>query len=109
MTANDRIKQVRLALGMSQAEFARAIFISNGYVAELEGNHRRANDRIIHLISLTLGVNERWLRDGDGAMFYKTPAEKTRRMLSLFEGLPPKFQDYALQQLEQLAQTTKEE
>ncbi|MDR1223864.1 MAG: helix-turn-helix transcriptional regulator, partial [Tannerella sp.] len=49
MTINERIKQARKTLKLSQVEFARAIFISNGYIAELESNNRKVNDRIIHL------------------------------------------------------------
>jgi transcriptional regulator with XRE-family HTH domain len=108
MTVNDRIKQVRTALKMSQAEFAKAVFISNSYIAELENAHRKVNDRIIHLISLTFGVNETWLKNGKGTMFFKTPSEKLQRMASLFNELPPKFQDYIMVQVEQLLKTLNE-
>ncbi|MDR2404285.1 MAG: helix-turn-helix transcriptional regulator, partial [Spirochaetaceae bacterium] len=69
MTVNERIKEVRKTLKLSQAEFAKAIFISTGYVAELECGHKRANDRIIRLVSLTFGVSEAWLKTGEGDMF----------------------------------------
>jgi transcriptional regulator with XRE-family HTH domain len=91
---------------MSQVEFAKAIHISNGYIAELECEHRKVNDRIIHLISLTFGVNERWLKTGEGDMFFKAFGEKLQRMVSLFNELPPKFQDYVMQQIEQLLNVT---
>jgi transcriptional regulator with XRE-family HTH domain len=108
MTVSERIKQVRKALKMSQVEFAKSIFISNGYIAELECQHRRVNDRIIHLICMTFGVSEKWLKTGDGEMFYKTPGEKLQRMLNLFNELPPKFQDYVMLQIEQLVNVTEE-
>ena len=108
MTISKRLKQVRQSLNMSQVEFAKAIYISNGYIAELECEHRRVNDRIIHLISLTFGVNEQWLKHGSGDMYYKTPSEKLQRMIGLFNELPPKFQDYVMQQVEQLLKTTSE-
>ena len=106
MTISGRIKQLRQTLNMSQVEFAKAIYISNGYIAELETEHRRVNDRIIHLISLTFGVNEIWLKTGDGDMFFKTPGEKLQRMVGLFNELPSKFQDYVMQQIEQLLNVT---
>ena len=102
MTINERIKQLRTTLKMSQAEFAKAIFISNGYIAELESANRKVNDRIIHLISLTFVVSETWLKQGTGNMFFTTPAEKLQRLTSLFNDLPPKFQDYIMIQIEQL-------
>jgi transcriptional regulator with XRE-family HTH domain len=106
MTIGKRIKYLRQTLNMSQVEFAKAIYISNGYIAELECEHRRVNDRIIHLVSLTFGVNEKWLKSGDGDMFFKTPGEKLQRMVSLFNELPPKFQDYVMLQVEQLLNVT---
>ena len=108
MTISKRIRNVRQTLNMSQVEFAKAIYISNGYIAELECEHRRVNDRIIHLISLTFGVSEKWLKTGEGDMFFRTPGEKLQRMVSLYNELPPKFQDYVTQQIEQLLKTTNE-
>jgi transcriptional regulator with XRE-family HTH domain len=109
MTINERIKQVRKTLKMSQVEFARAIFISNGYIAEIESEHCAPNDRIIRLISFTFGVNEAWLRTGESEMFYKSPNEKIERILSLFNELPPKFQDYVVLQIEQLFNLSKDD
>jgi transcriptional regulator with XRE-family HTH domain len=106
MTISKRIRHLRQTLNMSQVEFAKAIYISNGYIAELECEHRRVNNRIVHLISLTFGVNEKWLKTGEGDMFFSTPGEKLQRMVSLFNELPPKFQDYAMQQIEQLLNVT---
>jgi transcriptional regulator with XRE-family HTH domain len=91
---------------MSQVEFAKAIHISNGYIAELECEHRKVNDRIVHLISLTFGVNEKWLRTGEGDMFFKAMGDKLQRMVILFNELPPKFQDYVMLQIEQLLNVT---
>ncbi|MDR0442690.1 MAG: helix-turn-helix domain-containing protein [Treponema sp.] len=108
MTIGKRIKLLRQTLNMSQVEFAKSIYISNGYIAELECGHRKANDRIVHLITLTFGVNDKWLKTGDGDMFFKTPGEKLQRMMSLFNELPPKFQDYVMLQIEQLLNITND-
>jgi transcriptional regulator with XRE-family HTH domain len=107
MTISERIRKVRKTLKLSQAEFAKATFISAGYVAELECGHKNANDRIVHLISLTFGVSEAWLKTGEGDMFYKSPDEKLQRMISLFNELPPKFQDYVMVQIETLLHVAK--
>ena len=106
MTVNDRIKQVRKSLKLSQVEFARAIYISNGYIAELEKNNRRVNNRILHLVSLTFGVNESWLQAGLGEMFLNTSGDKARRMANLFAKLPPQYQDYVTTQTEMLLAIT---
>jgi transcriptional regulator with XRE-family HTH domain len=102
MSISKRIKHLRQTLNMSQVEFAKAIYISNGYIAELECEHRRVNERIIHLISLTFGVNEKWLKTGEGEMFFNMSGEKLQRMVSLFCELPTNFQDYVMHQMKQL-------
>jgi transcriptional regulator with XRE-family HTH domain len=93
---NRRIRQVRQALSLSQTDFSRAICVSNGYTAEIENEHRAANGRISRLVCLTFGVNETWLKTGEGEMFQRSPAAKQERLLSLFSGLDPQFQDYTL-------------
>jgi transcriptional regulator with XRE-family HTH domain len=106
MTVNERIRVIRKTLKHSQDQFANAAFISTGEVAELDCGHKNANDRNLRLVSLTFGVSEQWLRTGEGGMFYKSPDEKLRRMISLFNELPPKFQDYVMVQLEALLRAT---
>lgn len=64
MTVNERIKLLRQELNLSQAKFAKAISISNGYIAGIELGNRSVNDRIIKLISIEFNVREEWLRDG---------------------------------------------
>jgi transcriptional regulator with XRE-family HTH domain len=87
---------------MTQTDFSKAIYVSNGYTAEIENGHRAANDRIIRLICLTFGVNEQWLKTGNGEMFQASPIELKERILSLFDKLHPKFQEYALTVIDQL-------
>ena len=109
MTINERIKHLRTAIQMSQSDFAKAIYISNGYIADLENANRKVNDRIIRLISLTFGVSELWLKNGTGNMFFTTPTDKIQRLTSLFNDLPPRFQDYVMVQIEQLLSVIKED
>ncbi len=51
---------------MSQAKFAKALSMSNGYIAGIELEHNKVNDRIVKLICFTFHVNEEWLRTGEG-------------------------------------------
>jgi len=107
MTVNERIKQIRLSLNMTQTDFSRAICVSSGYTAEIENGHRTANDRIIRLIRLTFGVSEAWLKTGKGEIFQSAPVEKRERIISLFNELNPQFQNYALAVIDQLLQLQK--
>ena len=58
MSIHERICEIRQALGLSQAKFAKDIFIFSGYVAGLELGHRKVNDRLIKLICAQYNVNE---------------------------------------------------
>lgn len=102
MTRNERIKMVRRELKLSQTKFAKGISISNGYIAGLELGNRTVNDRLVKLIVSAYGVNERWLRDGEGEMFTRAGDDKTERLLRCFKELQPEFQDYLLHQIDQL-------
>jgi len=102
MTINERIREARKTLNISQKDFAAAICISNTYLAGVENEVRKANDRIIKLCSMVFGINETWLKEGTGEMFYKSPDVKITRLVSVFNRLPLNFQDYAIEQLEGL-------
>lgn len=102
LSVNQRIKEIRVALGLSQAKFASAISISNGYIAGIELENRRVNDRIIKLICSAYNVNETWLKEGTGEMFNQEPDQGLSRALEIFQRLQPDFQEYALEQVEKL-------
>jgi len=102
MTVNDRIKEVRCALKLSQRAFSKAIFVSNGYLAGIELGNNEVKDRLVHLISSAYSVNKHWLLTGQGRMFNNTPEEKLERITSLFNELYPEFQDFVLRQIDEL-------
>ena len=107
MTVNKRIKQLREVLNIPQKDFSAAICVSSSYTAEIENEHRTANDRIIRLISLTFGANEKWLKTGKGEMFLASPVEKKERIMNLFNELNPQFQDYVLVVVDRLLKLQK--
>jgi len=102
VTLNIRIKQVRQALNLSQAKFAKGISISNGYIAGIELGNRRVNERIIRLIGSTYDVSEIWLKTGEGEMFNDIYRDKLAKVIDYFKQLEPAFQDYILNQIDQL-------
>ena len=100
---NQRIKELRNKLGLNQREFSKLLSLSGGYIAGVEVNLRNVNDRLIKLIVSQFGVNEEWLRLGNGEMFRKKKTdEKTVRILSLFNDLSPHFQDVVIGTIELL-------
>jgi transcriptional regulator with XRE-family HTH domain len=107
---NQRIKELREKLGLNQRDFSKLLSLSGGYIAGIEVNLRKVNDRIIKLIIAQFGVNEDWLRLGNGEMFSKKKTnEKTVRILSLYNDLPPHFQDVVLGTIELLRKANETE
>jgi transcriptional regulator with XRE-family HTH domain len=102
MTVNERIKEIRHKLQKSQREFAKEVYISNGYLSEIETGHKEVNNRLIYLITSTFSIDKQWLLTGEGKMFNTTPEEKLERITSLFYELRPEFQDFILKQIDDL-------
>ena len=108
-TMNQRVKEVRQTLGMSQAKFAKALSISNGYIAGIELEHNRVNDRVVKLMGFVLNVNEQWLRTGEGNMFDQAPDPLVELASSTFKELKPVYQEYIVKQMDQLLEIQKKE
>jgi transcriptional regulator with XRE-family HTH domain len=97
-----RVKQVREALELSQRNFSLILSLSHSYIAGIETGIRKVNGRIIKLIVSEFGVNETWLRTGEGEMFARNPDEKFTKLVGLFKELPPKYQEVVYQMIEVL-------
>ena len=97
---NQRIIEVRKALGLNQKEFAQRIKVSRSYTGVLEATGREINDRIIELVCINCAVNEKWLRDGTGKMFKEKPNLRLDRVVRTFEKLDEYLQEYVIKQLD---------
>lgn len=63
---NERIKMIRLNHCLSQEEFGNRICIKKASVSRLESGDNNPSDRTVKLICQEFGVNEHWLRTGEG-------------------------------------------
>lgn len=99
---NQRIKQVRETLELSQRNFSLILSLSHSYIASIETNVLKVNGRLIKLIVSEFGVNETWLTTGEGEMFARNPDEKFTKLVNLFKELPPKYQEVVYQVIEVL-------
>ncbi|WP_457792138.1 helix-turn-helix domain-containing protein [Anaeromassilibacillus sp. SJQ-5] len=99
---NLRIKELRQSLQLSQAKFAKAIAVSNGYIAGIELGKRTVNDRMVMLICATFHVREDWLRNGEGSMFEQELEQELEQLKHLFGQLRPEFKEYVLKELQNL-------
>ncbi len=68
-TLNDRIKQVRKSLDLTQQEFADRLNVKRNTVATYERGKSNPSDAAVNLICREFNVNEAWLRTGEGEMF----------------------------------------
>lgn len=74
---NERFKELRKALGLTQSEFGKILGISTSGVSDIESGRRNVTEQ--HLIMLSNYkkkiINIEWLRTGDGEMFVKMDRE----------------------------------
>jgi len=69
MTINERFKQVRDLLGLTQEEFGRGINIkSRAHISALESGARTVTDRIMADVCRVYGISQDWLEKGEGEM-----------------------------------------
>lgn len=66
---NERIKELRKALNLTQQEFADKIMIKRNTVATYEMGRSEPSDSAFSLICKEFNVNPDWLRTGNGKMF----------------------------------------
>ncbi|MCQ2017445.1 helix-turn-helix domain-containing protein [Clostridium butyricum] len=67
---NERFKEIRLKLNLTQEEFGERIGIkSRAHISALESGRRTLIDRIITDVCREFNVNEDWLRFGNGETF----------------------------------------
>lgn len=76
---NDRLKKLRKALGLTQAEFSDKIGIKRNSYANYEIGRNNPIDAVIHSICREYRVSETWLRTGEGEMFL--PFEDEDRLI----------------------------
>ena len=69
---NNRIREVREHFKLTQTEFGERLGVSRDVIGNIEYNrlkNPKQKEPIIKLICSTFGVNEIWLRSGEGDMF----------------------------------------
>lgn len=82
---NTRIKEIREARGLSQADFAEMLNLKRNSISLIEVGKRNPSDRTIIDICNTFNVSEEWLRTGVGEMFIKTPSSTMEKLKQEFD------------------------
>ena len=66
---HERLRELRLALGLTQKAFGEKIGLQNSSIATYESGRNKPSGAAIKQICDRFRVNERWLRTGEGEMF----------------------------------------
>lgn len=66
---NERIKELRITLNLTQDAFARRLGVKRNTIGNYETGNRVPSDQSIFSICREFNVNEEWLRNGTGEMF----------------------------------------
>lgn len=66
---NERVKQIRLALGLSGEKFGQALGVQRNAISRIETGKNGLSEQMLLAICREYGVNETWLRTGEGEMF----------------------------------------
>jgi transcriptional regulator with XRE-family HTH domain len=69
MKEGDRVKEIRIILGVKQKDFANKLGITAASLSRIEANLQRLTDAMVRLICTLFDVNEDWIRTGRGDMF----------------------------------------
>jgi transcriptional regulator with XRE-family HTH domain len=110
MIANvkERLSAIRKALGLSQRDFCKSIFVSQSYYAQLESERKPLNERICTLICSVYGISKEYIQTGEGEMFSENTADiQLNQLLEVFSELDPPFRDYTVLQINSLLEAQK--
>jgi transcriptional regulator with XRE-family HTH domain len=98
-TVYDRIKEIRIELGISQVEFSKRIFVSKSFYGDIEIGKKKINDRIIFIISKQFNVSDEWIKTGKGEMFIDTPPDiRKEKLLNIYNQLDSSLRECLVEQ-----------
>lgn len=66
---NERLKQLRKSLTLSQYEFGKRLGLTAPAISKIENFERSLTEQTILAVCREFNVNEDWLRNGTGEMF----------------------------------------
>lgn len=101
---NNRIRELRKALNLSQKEFAEKIGLKQNAVSYMEKCGSTVTEQNIKSICSQFSVNESWLRTGSGNMFLENE-KKQKEFFDIFDELSPVLQDYLIKTAKDLLDT----
>jgi repressor LexA len=91
-----RIKETRLARGLTQQAFAASLGIVQGFLSDVERGRKIPSDTLLIALCHLYEINEEWLFSGEGEVTRKAfPQEEFDRIIAsrttLLKRVPPQF------------------
>jgi transcriptional regulator with XRE-family HTH domain len=97
----NRFIEIRKNHGLTQVKFGKIMGLSDGTISMIESGQRPISEKHIKLICGTLGINETWLKTGEGPVFTEEiPGQK--QLLEAFKQLSPNGRKIAIKVVEAL-------
>jgi transcriptional regulator with XRE-family HTH domain len=81
----NRLRQIRIARGMNQAEFGRVLEIAQNTYSQIETGKIPLKSKLVSQICFKFAVNEEWLYSGKGDMFIGQPNPRDKDGLTAEE------------------------
>ena len=69
MTENERVKELRKSLGLTQEKFGERVGVKKNTISQIESGVNGVTDQLRLSVCREFNVNEDWLRTGEGSMF----------------------------------------
>ena len=85
MTIGERIKVLRKEKNLSMEDFGSVIGMGKSAVSRIENGVNGTTDQTIRSICREFGVNEQWLRTGEGEMLEQTRASVLDRLSTEYD------------------------
>ena len=82
MTENERVKEVRKKLELTQEKFGESLGLKRNSVSTIESGINAVSDQVRRAIVREYGIREEWLRDGTGEMF--APKDRDQELAEMF-------------------------
>lgn len=82
---NERIKQIRRELGLTQQEFADRIGLKQNSIALIESGKRNISDQAVLSICREYGINEEWLRTGKGEKIVPDASDELEALVRKYD------------------------
>ena len=107
MTENERVKELRKSLGLTQEKFGERVGLKKSAISQIESGVNGVTDQLRLAVFREFNVNEDWLSTGEGSMFVEPDEDEeiSRFVGDILSGQP----DFRRRLISVLSRTTPDE